>query len=42
MSALSRTVTSNPALDLLVRLIAIALVACLIFVGLPFLAEHAG
>jgi len=42
MSALSRTVTSHPAVDLLVRMIAIAVVAVLIFLGLPFLAEHAG
>ena len=42
MTALSRNVTSNPVVDLIVRAIAIAVVAVLIFVGLPFLAEHAG
>jgi len=42
MAAPSRTVTRNVAVDLLVRGIAIALISVLIFVGLPFLAEHAG
>jgi len=42
MSALTRTATSSLAVDLLVRAIAIGVIAALIFVGLPFLAEHAG
>ena len=42
MSAHTRTVTSSLAVDLFVRALAIAVIAALIFVGLPFLAEHAG
>ncbi len=42
MTGPPRDVRNRPAVDLLVRVIAIALLVLLIFVGLPILAELAG
>jgi hypothetical protein len=42
MSAPTRAVTRSLAVDLFARAVAIAVIAVLIFVGLPFLAGHAG
>jgi hypothetical protein len=42
MTVFSKRIAPRPALDLVVRIIAIAAAAFAIFVGLPFLADRAG